>query len=168
MQSDQLLEQTASERLTLEQEYEMQQSWRTDPDKCTFVLLATHLQPGAVSEQTDRASRHDGSGESSTVDTGESGSGPESATVTRTHGQDETPKGEAHAAVEHEQCTMVGDVNLFLNDPHDPAAAEIDVMVAEASVRGCGIGREAVLLMLHYGATRSVCDITLAFVHPVP
>jgi RimJ/RimL family protein N-acetyltransferase len=49
---------------------------------------------------------------------------------------------------------MVGDVNLFINDPHDPSAAEIDVMIAEAWARGRGVGRQAVLLMLHYGVTR--------------
>ncbi|XP_020616957.1 N-acetyltransferase 9-like protein [Orbicella faveolata] len=39
MQSPELLEQTASERLTLDQEYEMQQSWFHDENKCTFIIL---------------------------------------------------------------------------------------------------------------------------------
>lgn len=39
MQSPELLEQTASERLTLDQEYEMQQSWFLDENKCTFIIL---------------------------------------------------------------------------------------------------------------------------------
>jgi len=39
MQSPELLEQTASERLTLDQEYEMQQSWFQDENSNIFLIF---------------------------------------------------------------------------------------------------------------------------------
>lgn len=43
MQDGELLEKTASEPLTLEQEFEMQNKWWLDDDKCTFILLSKKL-----------------------------------------------------------------------------------------------------------------------------
>jgi hypothetical protein len=39
MQDEAILEATASEPLSLEQEYAMCDSWRADADKCTFIVL---------------------------------------------------------------------------------------------------------------------------------
>jgi len=46
---------------------------------------------------------------------------------------------------------MVGDVNLFLNDIDNRYCAEIEVMIAEPSSRGNGLGLEATLTMMQYG-----------------
>ncbi|XP_032097680.1 N-acetyltransferase 9 isoform X7 [Sapajus apella] len=104
MKSEELQHLTASEPLSLEQEYAMQRSWREDADKCTFIVLDAEkwqAQPGAT-----------------------------------------------------EESCMVGDVNLFLTDLEDPTLGEIEVMIAEPSCRGKGLGTEAVLMMLSYGVTR--------------
>lgn len=48
MQDETLLEQTASERLTLEEEYENCESWRADPKKLTFIVLRNNHMVGDV------------------------------------------------------------------------------------------------------------------------
>ena len=44
---------------------------------------------------------------------------------------------------------MVGDTNLFLQED---GVAEAEIMIAEMEARGGGLGREAIMLMLRYGA----------------
>ncbi|XP_035002060.1 N-acetyltransferase 9 [Hippoglossus stenolepis] len=53
MKSPELQQLTASEPLTLEQEHDMQRSWREDADKCTFIILDKQLwtDPGVEEEQ---------------------------------------------------------------------------------------------------------------------
>ncbi|KAM3591821.1 uncharacterized protein V6R79_007929 [Siganus canaliculatus] len=103
MKSPELQQLTASEPLTLEQEYDMQRSWREDNDKCTFIILDKQLW--------------------------------------------------ADRSVEEVQC-MVGDVNIFLTDPTDPTLAELEIMIAEPSYRGRGIGKEVTRMMMQYGVTK--------------
>ncbi|XP_059991250.1 alpha/beta-tubulin-N-acetyltransferase 9 isoform X2 [Lagenorhynchus albirostris] len=104
MKSEELRRLTASEPLTLEQEYVMQHSWQEDADKCTFIVL-------------------------------------------------DAEKWQAQLGTSEESC-MAGDVNLFLTDLGDPTLGEIEVMIAEPSCRGQGLGTEAVLMMLSYGVTK--------------
>ncbi|KAM4524105.1 alpha/beta-tubulin-N-acetyltransferase 9 isoform 1-T1 [Odontesthes bonariensis] len=103
MKSPELQQLTASEPLTLEQEYDMQRSWREDNDKCTFIILDKQRW--------------------------------------------------ADASNEEEQC-MVGDVNIFLTDPTDPSLAELEIMIAEPSHRGKGIGKQVTRMMMCYGVTK--------------
>lgn len=101
MQDETILELTASEPLSLEEEYSMQASWRDDPKKCTFIVL--------------KAPEYEG---------------------------------------QSEFDRMAGDVNLFLSRSHedDSLVAEVDIMIAEQSLRKSGLGKEAVLMMMWFGA----------------
>ncbi|KAL8477926.1 hypothetical protein ACS0TY_030001 [Phlomoides rotata] len=102
MQDQAILQATASEPLTLDQEYEMQLSWVQDPLKQTFIVLDKELVVGDFIH--------------------------------------EEPHTEA----------MVGDVNIFMNDPDDPQIAEVEIMVAEPKSRGKGLAKESVLLMMAF------------------
>ena len=52
-----------------------------------------------------------------------------------------------------ELTAMVGDANLFLSE-EERGTAEAEIMIADSSCRGLGLGWEAMLLMLRYGTEK--------------
>lgn len=99
MKSEELQILTASDPLSLEEEYKMQQTWREDEDKCTFIVLSGECEDDIKQSEID---------------------------------------------------SMVGDVNLFFNNPDDRTTAEVEIMIAEVWARGKGYGKEALCSMMKY------------------
>lgn len=121
--NQEIQEATASEPLSLTEEYENQASWRASYDKLTFILC----QPLANEAPSTAAA----------------------ASVTA---------GEVDAP-----ARMVGDINFFLHpsdsDDDDNAGSnssgrvvvgEVDIMIAEATDRGKGLGQAAASAFLHW------------------
>ncbi|XP_039115221.1 N-acetyltransferase 9-like protein isoform X2 [Dioscorea cayenensis subsp. rotundata] len=102
MQDPDLLAATASDPLTLDEEYQMHYSWTQDPKKHTFIVLDKDLLRGEFIE------------------------------------------GDPHDEA------MVGDVNIYMNDPDDLQLAEIEIMIAELESRGKGLGKESILMMMSF------------------
>lgn len=54
MNNDKILELTASEPLTIEEEYEMQRTWYIDPKKCTFIILCRDMKKEDEYKRNDK------------------------------------------------------------------------------------------------------------------
>lgn len=141
-----LQELTASEPLSLEEEYSMQKSWRSDGDKLTFIICLAP-EDVEISKSTD-PSQKEKNGEGGNVVPG------------------------LHDAPDR----MVGDVNLFLypvedddeyddntvvdqtsstaniktENPQRQLIGELEIMIATPSHRGRGLARETLLAFLSY------------------
>lgn len=107
--------------MTLEEEYENQQSWRTSPDKLTFIICSP------LSEHD----RHKGS----------------IVVTAKNQDKDENMKGDVNfflypADDDDEESTQNGDVKRLVG--------EVDVMIAGSEDRGQGFGEGAVRGLLIY------------------
>ncbi|VUZ49472.1 unnamed protein product [Hymenolepis diminuta] len=127
-----LLKLTASEPLTLEEEYEQQQNWLIKEDRITFILL-----------EKSRLSI-----------CGTSGLNPisESEFPSLKPLVNESP---ISTICEAEVNSMIGDVNFYLipdpeSDAPDVFEGEVSVMIAEPSSRGKGLAAQALAGALFY------------------
>ncbi|NIG61418.1 N-acetyltransferase 9 [Pontoporia blainvillei] len=141
MKSEELRRLTASEPLTLEQEYVMQHSWQEDADSEKWRPRAVLVMGGLIPEAL-------------------LGSHPllfpavkaplEPQKVCKKHfvkslGECtfivlDAEKWQTQPGISEESC-MAGDVNLFLTDLGDPALGEIEVMIAGLTKFEAKIGR---------------------------
>ncbi|OQU96145.1 Acetyltransferase GNAT domain-containing protein [Cladophialophora immunda] len=127
MKDPDIQEATASEPLTLEEEYAMQRSWRDDADKLTFIICRPHHRDGVGRREQ------------------------------QSHAQAEEGKDPLDRQYQCEIDAMIGDVNLFISTADDDSGhggeilvGELELMIAEAAHQRQGYGRAALLAFLKY------------------
>lgn len=122
MSTPELLNATASEPLTLEEEYANQISWKQDPTKYTYIILDNSL-----------------------CDLLPSGS----AEITKERQTKLEESLELENEGEKYICAMAGDVNLFLHDYLEDEG-ELEIMIANPLSRHKGLAIESLKLLMQY------------------
>ncbi|KAF8245336.1 N-acetyltransferase 9 [Wilcoxina mikolae CBS 423.85] len=126
MQDEEIREATASERLTLGQEYQMQRSWRNDADKLTFILC---LPPATTRYLFTN---------------------PEATIIAQ---QDDAPQqmiGDINLFLSEDSDSEHGCGSECIHTGKRRLVGELEVMIARKEYQGQGFGRAAVLLFLWY------------------
>jgi Acetyltransferase (GNAT) domain len=141
MKDPTLLEATGSDPLSLEEEIEMQQSWRDDPKKCTFIILATELMEALPLEEVKELSFP-----SVSVSSDLGAMVGDVNLFLSDIEDDEGDEGQTREITQH-----LGNQDISSNAPQQ---AEIDIMIAEHSFQRKGIGKSATCAMLLYGAEK--------------
>ena len=154
MQAPELLQATGSEPLSLQEEYDMQQSWRDDDAKCTFIVLARDHLDDKQTELLDETSNN------TTLrlkeDFIQTSVDAMVGDVNLFLSEEEEEENDNPDALQTEKATSSTIINNAAAEKHHHAhriQAELDIMIAEKDCRGKGVGREASCLMMLYGAT---------------
>ncbi|EED15223.1 conserved hypothetical protein [Talaromyces stipitatus ATCC 10500] len=135
MKDEEIQQATASEPLTLEEEYSMQQSWRQDADKLTFIACLP-LSSSTSSSETVALSDQDDAPDRMIGDTN---------LFLRLDDDDDNDNDNDDDNNDEEEKSVIG---------------ELELMIAETRNQGKGYGRAALLTFLWYVVTheREILD----------
>lgn len=128
--------------MTLEEEYENQESWRESHDKLTFILCQPVAADAAAVVDGDENERAEASVEAGEVDVPDKMIGDINFFIYPFDGDDD----EEEEAVE--ERVRSGDAPTAA--PSTSVIGEIDIMIASHADRGKGLGKAAVSAFLHY------------------
>ncbi|KZS99652.1 uncharacterized protein LAESUDRAFT_94660 [Laetiporus sulphureus 93-53] len=168
MTSAELRELTASESLSLEEEYEMQRKWREDEDKLTFIVLAARPADAYPPHVTQDLSASSASSSSFVPAIGSSAVRAYDPEFVRS-------------------LSMIGDVNMFLKnfertheggqepiekeeatEEEDAAPeAEVEIMIAEPAYRRHGLASCTLQLFLGYTLSSHALPVDISPRHLV-
>ncbi|KAK1222398.1 hypothetical protein PQX77_014731 [Marasmius sp. AFHP31] len=126
MQDEKIRLLTASEPLSLEEEFEMQRKWREDEDKLTFIILA---KTSDVQSASGQVSHED----------------PQILNLPMV--------GDVNLFLSGDLSTMTAESRDDI-DEADEFTAEAEIMIAESAYRKRGMAREALQLMFRYATAR--------------
>lgn len=144
MQDQDLLDATGSEPLSLKEEIEMQQFWRDDLDKCTFIVLSKDEcgdnlpvegedRPGFVRQKSVAMA------------------GDVNLFLSEDNSSDEGS--EIGADEDILEAKSVMGTNRVDGEPRQQQG-ELNIMIARKDCRGQGMGTEAARMMMLYGARK--------------
>lgn len=183
MQDPTLLDATASNPLTMDEEIIMQGTWKDDDTKCTFIILARDLVVTASLSSADGAATSNANDDD--VDASIYVPPPPTYQTIDLTTSSNLEKNLYHLLIQKTLHAMIGDINLFLSEEEDEegwdgpqsngdapklraqtlsstsssnsnrySQAELDIMIASPPHRNKNLGTEATLMMMHYGASK--------------
>ncbi|CAJ2507779.1 Uu.00g089650.m01.CDS01 [Anthostomella pinea] len=158
MQDPAIREATASDQLSLDEEYENQLSWRASADKLTFIVCEplSDIRGDADDDNGPDRSENDGGGSESVaageVDTPERMIGDVNLFLTPWEEEEEDPDDESENGAVRPQETPAKASGGGYGDSDEENAVycngEVDIMIASPDHRGKGLGKAAVAAFL--------------------
>lgn len=137
MKDPNLLDVTGSEPLSYDEEVEMQQSWRDDPKKCTFIVLAKDL----ITDDDIKLGFQNDFVTTITI----------AEHISAMVGDVNLFLSDIDDDVDEEHMIQHGE-GVGNQNKKAKVQAEIDIMIAERDYQRKGLGRAATCTMLLYGA----------------